>query len=295
MKPAPFVYHRPDSLAEALGILAELGDEAKVLAGGQSLVPTMNFRLARPAHLVDLNRLTDLAYAREDADGGLALGAMTRQRALEKSALVAARSPLLAEAVGLIGHVQIRTRGTLGGSLAHADPAAELPAVVAALDGSLKLVRQGGERIVPASEFFVDYLTTALEPDELLAEVWLPAPGLRTGSAFVELPRRHGDFALVGVAAVVRLDEGGRCAQARLAVVGVGATPVRPAAAEAALAGSALDAEALAEAGRLVAAAVEPESDVHAPAAYRQHLAGVLAVQALAQAAERAKTVGGAG
>jgi carbon-monoxide dehydrogenase medium subunit len=289
VKPAPFSYHRPETVAEALALLAEHADEAKVLAGGQSLVPTMNFRLARPAQLIDVNRLASLAYVNAPADGTLAIGALTRQRVVERSALVAQASPLLAEGVSLIGHVQIRTRGTIGGSLAHADPAAELPAIVAALDGSLRLARASGERVVPASEFFVDYLTTALEPDELLTEVQLPALPPRTGTAFVELSRRYGDFALVGVAAVVTLDANDRCTRARLAVVGVGATPVRPTQAEQSLAGTTLDAAALKEAGRLVSEVVEPESDVHAPAEYRKHLAGVLVAQALARAAERAR------
>ena len=196
-----------------------------MLAGGQSLVPLLNFRLVRPAYLVDLNEIAGLDGIRLD-DGHLAIGAMTRQRAVETSGLVRQRCPLLAEAMPQIGHVQIRNRGTIGGSLAHADPAAELPAVVAALDGELVLRSARGQRMLKPEQFFVAYLTTAAEPDELLVEVRLPAMPPRTGSAFLEVSRRHGDFALVGVAATVTLDADGVCTGGALALTGVGPTPV---------------------------------------------------------------------
>ena len=287
MKPPRFEYLAPVSVEETLGLLGDLGERAKVLAGGQSLVPLLNFRLVRPEHLVDLNGLAELNGIRED-DGHLVIGAMTRQRAVERSPLVRERCPLLAEAMPQIGHVQIRNRGTVGGSLAHADPAAELPAVVAALDGRLVLRSARGQRVLTSEQFFVAYFTTAAAPAELLVEVRLPMMPPRTGSAFMEISRRHGDFALVGVAATLTLDESGVCTASALALTGVGRTPVVAREAARALVGVRPTAEALAEVGRRVAAAVEPDSDLHASREYRIHLAGVLTRRALARAAERA-------
>ena len=287
MKPPPFEYHDPSSVEEALALLREHGDEAKALAGGQSLVPLLNFRLARPRHLVDLNRIPSLDYIRED-DGAVAVGAMTRQRAVERSPLVRERCPLLAEAMPLVGHFQIRNRGTVGGSLAHADPAAELPAVVTALGGALVARRAGGQRVLPAERFFVAYLTTALAPDELLVEARFPAPPPRSGSAFLEVSRRHGDFALVGVAAVVTLDEGGVLTHAALALTGVGPTPVLAEAAAQLLVGDRPTPRAFEAAAREVSGGLRPDADLHASAEYRRHVAGVLARRALARAVERA-------
>ncbi|MBI2462263.1 MAG: xanthine dehydrogenase family protein subunit M [Candidatus Rokubacteria bacterium] len=286
MKPPPFEYHAPPSLEEALTLLREHGDEAKALAGGQSLVPLLNFRLARPRHLIDLNRIPSLDYIRED-DGALAVGAMTRQRAVERSPLVRERCPLLAEAMPLVGHFQIRNRGTVGGSLAHADPAAELPAVVTALRGALVARRPGGQRVIPAERFFVAYLTTALEPDELLVEARFPAPPPRSGSAFLEVSRRHGDFALVGVAAVVTLDEGGVLTHAALALTGVGPTPVLAEEAARVLVGDRPTPQAFEAAARKVSEGLRPDADLHASAEYRRHVAGVLARRALARAVEQ--------
>ncbi len=287
MKPPVFDYLAPASLDEALEILGELGERAKVLAGGQSLVALLNFRLVRPEHLVDLNGLPELAGIRED-DGHVVIGAMTRQRAVERSALVRQRVPLLSEAMPQIGHVQIRNRGTIGGSLAHADPAGELPAVVAALGGELVARSARGRRVLNAEAFFVGYLTTALQPDELLVEVRLPATPVRTGSAFVEVSRRHGDFALVGVAATVTLDEAGVCTHGAVALTGVGPAPVLARDAVRALVGGRPTAKAIEDAGARVSAAIEPDSDLHASSDFRKHLAGVLTRRALAQAAERA-------
>ena len=287
MKPPSFDYLAPASVEEALALLGDLGEGAKALAGGQSLVPMLNFRLVRPRHLVDLNGLTELAGIRED-DGRLVIGAMTRQRAVERSALVRARCPLLAEAMPQIGHVQIRNQGTIGGSLAHADPAAELPAVVAALDGELVLRSARGQRVLKPEEFFVTYFTTAGAPAELLVEVRLPAMPPRTGSAFVEVSRRHGDFALVGVAATVTVDEAGVCTGSALALTGVGRTPIVAREAARALVGVKPTAAAVDDVGRRVADAVRPDGDLHASSEYRQHLAGVLTRRALARAAERA-------
>jgi CO/xanthine dehydrogenase FAD-binding subunit len=287
MKPPRFDYLAPRSLDEALAILAEHRDEAKVLAGGQSLVPLLNFRLVRPAYLVDLNEIPGLDGIRL-TNGHLAIGAMTRQRAVETSALVRERCPLMAEAIPQIGHVQIRNRGTIGGSLAHADPAAALPAVIAALDGDLVLQSARGRRVLKPAQFFSAYLTTAAEPDELLVEARVPVTPPRTGSAFLELSRRHGDFALVGVAAMITVDDGGVCTAASIALTGVGPTPVVPREAAGALVGNRPAPKLFEDVGRRVSGAVAPDSDLHASSDYRKHLAGVLTRRALGQAAARA-------
>jgi len=288
MKPPRFEYLAPTSLDEALGLLADHGDEAKVLAGGQSLVPLLNFRLVRPAYLVDLNEIPGLAYVRAD-DGRLAIGAMTRQRAVETADVVRERCPLLADAMPQIGHFQIRNRGTIGGSLAHADPAAELPAVVAALGGELVVRSRTGQRTLTPEQFFVAYLTTAVEPAELLVEVRLPVAPPRTGAAFMEVSRRHGDFALVGVAASVTLDEAGVCTGCAIALTGVGPTPVVAHEAARALIGAKPTTEVLEDVGRRAAAPLRPDGDLHASSEYRTHVAGVLTRRALARAALRAR------
>ena len=288
MKPAPFVYHRPATLDEALALLAEHGGEAKPLAGGQSLIPAMNFRLARPAVLVDLNRVAELGYVRAGRDG-LQIGAMTRQRAVERSDAVRSAAPLLAEAMPFIAHPQIRNRGTVGGSLAHADPAAELPAVMLALEARFRARGPQGERWIPAGEFFTGILETALGPDELLLEVVVPKSPARTGYAFAELARRRGDYALVGVAARVTLDRRGRCQAARITLFSVGDGPVLAAAAAAMLDGQEPSPEAMRAAADAAAQRdIDPPSDIHASAAYRRRLAAVLTRRALARAVERA-------
>jgi carbon-monoxide dehydrogenase medium subunit len=289
VKPAPFDYHRPDTADEALAILADLGGDAKPLAGGQSLVPAMNFRLARPAVLVDLNRIAPLAYIEESPDGGLLIGAMTRQRAAERSGTVARKAPLLFEALPWIAHPQIRNRGTVGGSLAHADPAAELPAVMVALDARFVLRSRTTSRTVPAHDFYTGLLTTVLGPDELLTEIRIPPRPARAGSAFIELARRHGDFALVGVAVELALDQRGACASARIALLSVGDGPVLAAKAMAVLAGGIPHSASIEEAARIAAETdVDPPADIHASSAYRRHLARVLVRRALTQAVERA-------
>ncbi|HXY68145.1 MAG TPA: xanthine dehydrogenase family protein subunit M [Gemmatimonadales bacterium] len=287
MKPAAFEYLRPGSVDEALELLERHGADAKPLAGGQSLVPAMNFRLAQPAVLVDLNGVADLAGIAA-ADGGLRIGAMTRQRAVERSAFAAERAPLLAETLPFIAHPQIRNRGTVGGSLAHADPAAELPAVMVAAQARLLLRRRGGERRVEAERFFTGLFATALEPGELLTAVELPAMAPRTGWAFAEVSRRHGDYALVGVACLVTLDGRGRCASARVALLSVGEGPVLAPSVAAALAGAAPTPEAVRAAAEEVDADVDPPSDIHASAAYRRRLARVLTRRALTRAFDRA-------
>ena len=293
MKPAPFRYYAPTSVEEALALLAEHGDEAKVLAGGQSLIPTMNFRLAQPAVLVDLNNIAELFYIRPNGDGGLRIGAMTRQAQVERDPLVAERAPLVHETMPHIAHPQIRNRGTFGGSIAHADPAAELPAVSVALGGRFLARSQGGERWIPAQEFFWGLFTTALEPDELLVEIELPPMPPHTGWAFHEVARRHGDYALVGVAALVTLDEAGACEQARLVYLGVGDGPVEAQQAADVLRGQAPTPEAIRAAAETAASAdIDPVSDIHASAEFRRHLAKVLARRALEQAVERASRPG---
>jgi CO/xanthine dehydrogenase FAD-binding subunit len=288
MKPAPFDYRRPETLDEALAIFAELGNDAKALAGGQSLVPAMNFRLARPGVLVDLNRLDPLAYIAESPDGGLRIGAMTRQRAAERSAAVASGASLLFEAMPWIAHPQIRNRGTMGGSLAHADPAAELPAVMVALDARFVLRSRSASRTVPAQGFYTGILSTVLRPEELLTEIQIPPRAPRTGTAFMELARRQGDFALVGVAVEVVLNQGGDCSSARIVLLSVGDGPLLATGAMAALVGNAPTASRIEEAARVAAEVdIDPPSDIHASSAYRRHLASVLVRRAVSQAVRR--------
>jgi len=283
MKPAAFAYHAPGSTDEALTLLAEHGEEAKLLAGGQSLVPLMNFRLARPAHLVDLNGLEELAFLRAD-DGVLRIGAMTRQRTIERSELVAQRCPLLCEAVKKIGHVHIRNRGTVGGSLAHADPAAELPTVMLALNADMLVRGPKTDRVVRAGDFFDSHYVTALEPDELLVEVRVPTMSPDTRWAFDELTLRHGDFAIVGVAALISLDADGRVADARLAFAGAAPTPLRAPNAERMLVGQQPSEPLFREAGEQAAQELEPDADIHASAQYRREMAAVFARRALTRA-----------
>jgi len=288
MKPAPFDYFTPATVDEALALLAEHGGDAKPLAGGQSLIPAMNFRLARPAVLVDLNRLSELAYVRVES-GGLAVGAMTRQRAVERSDVVARAAPLLAEAMPSIAHPQIRNRGTMGGSIAHADPSAELPAVMLALEARFRAQSSTGERSIPAGEFFKGMLETALAPGELLVEIAVPHLAARSGTAFLEMARRHGDYALVGVAATVTLDPRGRCKAARLGLLSVGDGPVLATEAGKVLAGQTPSEELLRAAGDAAATRdVDPPSDIHASAGYRRQLVAVLTRRALGRAFERA-------
>jgi len=284
MKPAPFDYFAPQSVEHALELLHEYGDEARPLAGGQSLVPMLNFRLARPAVLIDLNRVPDLSDV-TTADGSVSFGAMVRERAAERSPVVQERAPLLAAALPLIGHEAIRTRGTLGGSLAHADPAAELPAV--ALAGRAELLLRSaerGERIVEAEDFFRGFFSTAIEPDELLIEVRLPElpPGSRV--RFEEAARRHGDFAIVGVLAALHLTDG-VVDDARLALIGVADRAVRARDAEAALLGAKPGPGPFAEAAATAVRDLEPMSDLHGSSAYRKHVAERLVCRALDRAA----------
>ncbi len=288
MPAAPFDYYAPATLGEALSVLASQGEDAKPLAGGQSLVPMLTLRLARPRAVVDLHHLDELRAVRREG-GTLEIGALVRHRALERGDGPLALCPLLQEAAALIGNVRVRALGTIGGSLAHADPAAELPAVVRALDGTLVVRGSLGERAIPARDFFVGVLTTALRPGELVVAVRLPLPGPGTGYAVEEFSRRAGDFAVVAAVALVQLDASGRVAGARVALAGCGPTPQRLGAVEEALAGLAPSEEAFRKAVARRPLEIEPDGDVHASAAYRRHLAGVLTVRALVRAAARGR------
>lgn len=289
MKPPPFDYVAPESLDELLDLLARHGDEAKLLAGGQSLIPAMNFRLAQPGLLVDLNNVPGLDQVRATEAGGLALGAMVRQRTLERNMEVAERAPLLHETMPFIAHPQIRNRGTLGGSIVHADPAAELPVAAVARNASFRLRSAAGERTVRAPDFFQGMFVVDCSPTEVLVEVeWPPLPE-RTGTAFVELARRHGDYAMMGVAAVISVDETGACTAAELVFLNAGDAPVRAGRAAAELVGEHPSGDLFESVAALAATReMEPYGNVHASAEYQKHLARVLAVRALQRAVERA-------
>jgi len=288
MKPAPFTYLAPKSLAEALVQLESYGSEAKVLAGGQSLVPLMNFRLVRPRSIIDVNGLGGLANVTV-ADGGITIGALVRQRAIEHSTEVARYLPILAEAIRFVGHPAIRNRGTIGGSLVHADPAAELPVVAVALDAEFYLESTRGSRSVTAHEFYMGYLTTVIDPDELLVRVSMPLPSAEIGWCFNEIARRQGDFAIVAVGALLGLDGNRKVSFVRIALGGVGPVPVRALAAEKCLLGERASDALYRKASELAAQELEPQSDIHASAAYRRHIAQVLVRRALVVAESRVR------
>ncbi|MGH2939008.1 MAG: FAD binding domain-containing protein [Solirubrobacterales bacterium] len=287
MKPPAFDYEAPTSVDEALALLAERGADGKVLAGGQSLVPLLNFRLARPEVLIDVNGLQELSYLHREG-GTLRIGALTRHAALEHSRMAAEHWPLLVEAMGWVAHPQIRNRGTVGGSCAHADPAAELPVVMTALDARFRVRSTRGERILSAPEMFVGQLEPGIEPDELLVEIEVPPVAAGTGTAFVEFARRQGDFALGGVAAMVELDAEGICRGAAISLLGAGPTPLRPGDAEAALLGGTVDLSTATEAAKLAVRDASPTGDLHGSASYRRDLIETLTRRALLAAGERA-------
>jgi carbon-monoxide dehydrogenase medium subunit len=288
MKPAPFEYHAPTTVEEALDLLAEHGDEGKVIAGGQSLLPMLAMRLASPPQLIDLNGNAELAGITQP-DDGVAFGATTRERAVERSALATRQVPVLAHALPLIGHEAIRNRGTIGGSIAHADASAELPAVAALTEAVMVLrSRAGGERVVPASSFFEGHYTSALGDDELLVEIRMPRSPAGAGWSFEEVARRHGDFAIVGVGAMVSLNGGSTIDAARLCLIGVADVPLRLPAVEAALVGRPASAETFTAAAADAVAGLDPASDVHGSAEFRRQLARVTVRRALTTAAARA-------
>lgn len=288
MKPAPFEYYVPDSLQEALELLKEHGEGAKVLAGGQSLVPTMNFRVVQPAVLIDLNRISELVYLGEN-HGALQIGAMVTERRLEFDPLVSKRTPLLTEAMPHVAHPQIRNRGTLGGSLANADPAAELPVITTALEARFLARGMNGERWVEAQDFFVGMFTTALAPDEILVGVELPVQAPRTGWSFLEFAPRPGDYALMGIAALLALDESGRCEAAKLIYLNAGEGPVPAPEAARLLIGERIREEVIVAAADLASAKeLSPFGNIHASSEFQRHLANVLTQRALAKALRRA-------
>lgn len=295
MKPPRFDYVAPTSLDEALEALADPSLESRPLAGGQSLVPMLNFRLAAPERLVDLNRVEELAGVEETESGGLRLGAMTRHATLERDPLIARGAPLLAEAAPFIAHPQIRSRGTVGGSVAHADPAAELPAVLLVLGARVHIARRAGdgepgpraERTLDMREFFLGPFFSALEPGEILTAIEVPPPSVREGSAFDEIARRTGDYALAGVAARVRLDAAGTCREAAISLVNSGATPCLMEEAGQALVGAAPTPAVIAAAAAVCARTADPAADMHATEAYRRHLIRVLTRRVLTRAAAR--------
>jgi aerobic carbon-monoxide dehydrogenase medium subunit len=282
MKPASFEYHAPTTVDEALALLQANGPDARLLAGGQSLIPMMNFRLAAPPVIVDLNRIPDLAYIRDQGDT-VCIGAMTRQRAIEFSTVVADKLPLLRKAIKLVGHLPTRSRGTIGGSIANADPAAELPMVLQALDGAVVVRGPSGRRTIAASDLFQDAMTTSIAPDEILVEVRLPVMPTGAGYAIEEFARRQGDFAIAAVTVVI-LREGRGCAFARIATAGISSHSERLRAAEKILEQHGLGEDAVARAAEAAASAVEPLSDQHASAAYRRQLTQVLTERALRRA-----------
>lgn len=291
MKPPGFIYHRPETVEEALGVLAEVGPRAKVLAGGQSLVPMMNMRLAAPAHLVDINRLTELAYVRVDtaSEHGreVAVGALARHSEVERDEGARAELPLLAQALRHVAHPTIRNRGTTVGSLVHADPSGEMTAVLALLGGSVELRTVMSSRTVPAADFFLGPLESCARPDELAVRASFPVPSGRTGSSWHEVARRNGDYAVCGVGALVTLDDDARVTAARVAYVSV--TPVPEVMSLTDVVGLVpVDTADWAAAGRYAADRLEPESDIHATGEYRRHLAGVLTARALRAAGVQA-------
>jgi CO/xanthine dehydrogenase FAD-binding subunit len=290
MKPATFVYHCPANLEEALSLRREYGDEGTVLAGGQSLVPMMNMRLARPSHIIDINQCREMEYVREQ-EGRLFIGALTRQRAAETSPLVNALCPLLAEGLQHVGHLPIRRRGTVGGSVAHADPSAEIPCVITALEGKLRIASASDGKVLSADEFFLSTMTTALEPNELLVEIQIPKLDPGAGWAYMEFARRQGDFGIVGVAAALSLD-GERIRDAWLGMAGVGGGPIKASKAEAALRGNLPDRELFVHAGELAAEECDPNSDFRASAEYRRELVKVFVRRALSKSIERARQKG---
>jgi len=289
MKPAPFEYYVPDSIEQTVELLHQHGDNAKLLAGGQSLVPAMNFRVVQPAILIDLNRVGELSYIRE-GDSLLRVGAMTRERQLEFDSAVAKRTPLLTEAAPFIAHPQIRNRGTIGGSIVNADPAAELPVLMLALNARLNARNASGERWVDAQDFFVGMFSTALDPDEILVEIELPFASPRTGWSFMEVAPRAGDYALMGVAALVALDENGRCTEARLVYLNAGDGPVNAKGAARMLEGEIPDEPVIqAAADSASQNEINPFGNIHASSDFQRHLARVLTRKTLKQATERAR------
>jgi CO/xanthine dehydrogenase FAD-binding subunit len=291
MKPAPFEYYAPDSIEQATDLFSQYGGDAKILAGGQSLVPAMNFRVVQPSVLIDLNRVAALSYIREEGDV-IRIGSMARERHLEFDSSIEKRIPLLHEAVPFIAHPQIRNRGTIGGSIVHSDPAAELPVLMTALNARLKARNNSSERWIDAPDFFVGMFTTALEADEILVEIELPFMPVRTGWSFMEVAPRAGDYAMMGVAALVMLDESGKCKGAKLVYLNAGEGPMEAKEAEKLLEGATLNDKLVEEAAVMASEKeVTPFGNIHASADFQRHLAKVLTQKTLKLATQRAGEV----
>src|SRR5215471_17954819 len=287
MIPAAFDYSCPKTLSEAIALLQQHGDDAKILAGGQSLIPLMKLRMAAPKHVIDINRIADLSYIRE-ADGALVIGAMTREADVDASELVRERYPIIADTAAVIGDPLVRNMATVGGNLAHADPANDHPATMLALDAEVVVTGLDGERTVPVAEFFTDFFTTALRPDEILTEIRIPAPTAGSGGAYIKLERKVGDFAIVGVAAQVTIDARGICTRAGIGLTNVAPTPLKAHQAEAFLQGQHLDQDSITQAAQLAAEAARPEADLRGSIAYKRDMVRVLTTRALTRALERA-------
>jgi 2-furoyl-CoA dehydrogenase FAD binding subunit len=290
MKPAPFDYYRVQTIDEAVELLSEYGDDSKIISGGQSLIPMLNFRLARPKVLIDISNIKNRNKIESDLTG-IRVAGTTLQRYLEKSKVIQEELPILHEAIQHIGHIQIRNSGTVGGSIVHADPASELPAVSLVLDAEYEIKSISDKYTVAAEDFFVTYMTTTIQPDEILSSILFKKPPKNSGWGFHEIARREGDFALAGSAAVIGLDGDGKCNHARIALFGVAPTPVRAREAEDLLIGHSYSEDRLKKAAEAVKQVVEPESDVHATAEYRTNVSGVLALRSLEDAYRLATTI----
>jgi CO/xanthine dehydrogenase FAD-binding subunit len=294
MKPAAFDYFAPASIEEALEHLAELGYAGKVLAGGQSLIPAMNFRMARPGTLVDLNNIKELDYIKIPKEGGLAIGTMTRDSVVEHSKVVNEKAPLVIETMPNIGHPQIRNRGTFGGAIAHADPAGQLPGISLALRANLHILKKGSDRWVPIDDFFLGPFMTVIEPDEMLAEVVLPPLPAKTGTSYKQVSRQRGSATQSAIASVVTLDNAGKVANIRVVMMSVGATPLVSLEAEKILIGQAPSEAAIKEVAQKASTTeIDPSTDMHATADYRRHATNELIIQSLSTAIARAKGKGG--
>ena len=289
MKPAPFDYLFAKNTREALSFLKEHGDSAKILAGGQSLMPLINMRLSRPAYIIDINKIAELSYIKE-GEGTLKIGSLTRHRELETSQLVKSRCPILSEAIRHIGHIQIRNQGTIGGSIAHADPAAEIPGIITLLDGKIRVENRDGEREISPEEFFLSYFITSLDPEEMIVEIELPVMPPNMGWSFMEQSMRPGDLATAGTGVTVELqDDYETCAAVKVVFIGVDAMPVRGTVIEECLVGKPMNDLSVEKTGELVEGVVNPESDIHASVEYRLHISKVLLKRALLEAKRRAR------
>ena len=288
MKPFSFEYFKPNNIDEAISLLNGYGEDAVILAGGQSLIPLMNLRLARPKYIIDINKIAELSYIK-DTNGGLSIGALTRHREIEKSDIIKSKYPILSKTVSLIGNPQIRNWGTIGGSISHADPAGELPTLLLALNGKVKVVGNQGEREIDGDDLFLGYLTTSMEKTEILREVYIPEISPKMGWEFVELTRRSGDFAIVSVAVLMSIDNAGKCNDVRISLGGVGSMPVRAKGAEEFLLDKAINDDSINEAANIASEEAEPESDIHASAKYRKEMVKVFVNRGLISALDRVR------